>query len=295
MIQIGFSAWKVDVAQREQRQRGRHLLVEDEEQHGLQRQHQGRQQAGALALRACTDQVHEDAQHDDAGGVHEDARQRLVFEDHGRDADRHHAARQHGQQLTHRQRLLVRLRADVGDRRAHDQHVEQADHQAHAAHAERGVPAELVAIGGVDVILDPGRGQHRHGRADVHRHVVQGEGAVDAGIVAFVDLAHQVGGVRLEQAVADHDHAKRPEQHPGVVAGDGHQRIRDGEDDRAQDHRALGAQHLVADPAADGGRDVDQGRGRAPHEVGLAVAEAQALDHEVHDQRLHAVVAEALP
>ena len=73
------------------------------------------------------------------------------------------------------------------------------------------MPAQHTANAGVPapVVLDPRRREHRHGRADVDRHVVDRERAVDARVVAFVDAAHEVRGVRLEEAVADDDHAER--------------------------------------------------------------------------------------
>src|SRR6185312_9655349 len=55
------------------------------------------------------------------------------------------------------------------------------------------------------------------------------------------------------------------------------------------------AEDLVAHPAADRRCHVDQRRRGAPHQVGLLIGEAQALDHVVDDERLHTVVAEALP
>ncbi len=285
----------VDVAQREQAQRGRHLLVEDEEEHRLHGQHQGGDQAGALAALAAVDQVGEDAQYHDAGAVDEDFCQAFGLQHQGRSEHGNHTQAQHGEQLVDLHGFLVRRRTDVVECMAHQEVEAQADQQADAAHAERGMPAHLVVVGVVDVILDQRRCQHRERRAQIHRHVVDGEGTVDLGIIAFVDLAHQVAGIGFEQAIADHDHAQRAEQEPHALAGYGHQCVTHREDERTQQHGASGAQHLVADPAADRRRHVDQGGGRTPGQVGAIVGEAQPLHHVVDDERLHAVVAEALP
>jgi hypothetical protein len=59
----------LDIAQCKQRQRGRHLLVEDEEQQRLDDQDQRSDQSGALVLRAGRDHVAENAQGHDAGDV----------------------------------------------------------------------------------------------------------------------------------------------------------------------------------------------------------------------------------
>src|SRR6185437_6640163 len=65
--------------------------------------------------------------------------------------------------------------------------------------------------------------------------------------------------------------------------------------DGTEEHRPPRAEHLVAHPAADRRGHVDQGGSRAPHQGRALVGELQTFHHVVHDQRLHAVVAEALP
>jgi hypothetical protein len=181
------------------------------------------------------------------------------------------------------------------NRASQQAHGDKAHPQADAAECERRVPAQFPGVVGVNVVLDGRRGQHRDRRADVDGHVVDGEGAVDLRVVALVDLAHQVGGIGLEQAIADDDHAQCRKRQPGIGRRDAHQRVAERQDDGADHHRAARAEHLVADPAADRRRDVDQRGGCAPYERGAGVVEPQALHHEVDDQRLHAVVAEALP
>ncbi len=177
----------------------------------------------------------------------------------------------------------------------HDRVVDQTQHQPHGAHPEGDVPAEAVRVLRVEVILEPWREELGDHRAEIHGHVIDRERAVDSGVVALVDLAHQIAGIGLEQTVADHDHAERAEQEPHVLSRHHHQRIAHRENRGAEQHRPAAAEDLVADPPADGRRHVNQRGGRAPHDGRTFVREAQALDHVVHDQRLHAVVAEAFP
>ena len=255
------------------------------------------------------DQVAEDHQHAGAGDIDKPSGDRAVAQDDGRNQHHHHATGEHGQQFPELERLVVGVRTDVVQCVPHHRIVAETHQQANAADGERDVPAQAVteqagcvrqprqlsAVRRVEIILDDRRQQHRDARADVDGHVVDGEGAVDLAVVAFVDLAHQVAGVGLEQAVADHDHAQRHEQEHRAVRRHHHQCVADRQHDCAQQHGVTGAEELVANPAADRGRNVDQRGRRAPGQVGRRVLEAQPLHHVVDDQRLHAVVAEALP
>ena len=153
-------------------------------------------------------------------------------------------------------RRVVRHRADVVERAPHQRVIQQSQHHARAADGERGMPAPFRG--------HDGRGEHRERRADVDRHVVQGERAVDLGVVAFVDAAHEVGGVGLEQAVADHDHAQCAVEQRDVVGRDRQQQVAQRQDRRADRHAAARAEDLVADPAADRRRRVHQRGERAP-------------------------------
>ncbi len=190
---------------------------------------------------------------------------------------------------------FVRRRSDVRQRPAHQRIVDQAQAQADRAHAEGGVPAGRVAVARADIVAYPRRQRHRDHRADVHRHVVHGECAVDPGLVALVDLAHQIAGVRLEEAVADDDHAEREVQKVGIVGGHPQQHVAECQHHRADPHGAPRADQLVPDPAADGRRRIDQRRGRPPHQIGAGVDEAELLHHVGDHEHLHAVEAEALP
>jgi hypothetical protein len=172
-------------------------------------------------------------------------------------------------------------------RAEHQEVVDHADQHAAAADGERRVPAP--------VILDPRRREHRHRRADIHRHVIDRERAVDARVVAFVDAAHEIRRVRLEEAVADHDHAQRRIHVVEAVVRQREHQIAGREHERAEDHRAARAENLVADPAADRRRRIHERRERAPREIRVAVVETELVDHEQHEQCRHAVIAEALP
>ena len=281
-IQIGLNAWncagaqshrcqpkmsklQIDVAQREQIQRCRHLLVEDEEEDRLHGQHQGGDKAGALIAMAVVDQVGEYPQHDEAGGIDENRGHPSCCSTKAPKRTRPRTpTASTAEQLVDLHRLLVRRRADMVQGVTHQQVIAQTHQQADAAHAKCRMPAQFAGVVLVHVILDPRRQRaSRTCRADVHRHVVDGEGAVDLGIITLVDLAHQVAGIRFEQAVADHDHAQRTEQEPHALAGHGHERIADSKDDGAKQHGAAGTEYLVADPSADRRCGVDQRR--TPH------------------------------
>ena len=152
--------------------------------------------------------------------------------------------------------------------------------------ANAAVPSELDG--------DERRRELRGGRADVDRHVVHRERAVDLRGVALVELGDHVGGVRLEDASADGHEAQRGEEKPGMVRNR-EPDVSEGEDQRAEDHRAAAPQELVADPAAHRGNGVGERRERAEREVGAVVGVAELLHHEEHDHGRHAVVAEPLP
>jgi hypothetical protein len=211
----------------------------------------------------------------------------LVLQHVQREQRERDAAGRHRAEALPADRRVVGLRADVRERAVHQHEVQDREQHAGAADRECGVPAP--------VILDPRRREHRHGRTDVDGHVVDRERAVDARVVAFVDAAHEVRRVRLEQPVADDDHAER-RVHVGerVVRHREHQ-VAGAQHGRADDHRATCAEHLVADPAADRRRRIDERGERAPGEVRVAVGEAEPVDHEEDQERGHPVVAEALP
>ncbi len=83
-------------------------------------------------------------------------------------------------------------------------------------------------------------------RADVDRHVEQGEGPIQPGITALITLGEQAGGVGLEQAVADRDGTQCIKDEVGIVDGHAGHEIADDQHDGPQHHGALGAQHMVA-------------------------------------------------
>ena len=76
---------RIDVAQREQRQRRRHLLIENEEEDRLDRQHEGGDESGFLVAMTFRDEVSEDAEHRDRRDDDEGARDVAVLQDDRRD------------------------------------------------------------------------------------------------------------------------------------------------------------------------------------------------------------------
>ena len=81
----------------------------------------------------------------------------------------------------------------------------------------------------------------------------------------------------------------------GRCAAEGEREIADRHQDRAELHRALGAEILVGEEAADQRRQIDE-RGIAAVEAGrLAVREEEMLGEIERQQRPHAVIAEPLP
>ena len=181
------------------------------------------------------------------------------------------------------------------ERAAHDPEVDQARNEADRADAERGVPAGRIAEACCHVVAYPGRGRHRDHRAEIHRHVVDRERTVDAGFVPFVDLAHEIAGVRLEQAVADDDDAEREIGQVRRVGRNPKDPVTHSQHGRADHQGPARSEQAVADPAADRGSRVDQCGRSAPDQVGVGVVETELL-HQVRDhQHLHAVETEALP
>jgi hypothetical protein len=303
MIHIGLRAWncaapreqrhaaererRIDIAQRKERERSRHLLIEHEEQDDLQRQDQCGKQAGTFARIALQQHVAEDRQDGDARGVHARHRHRFVLQDeHGRQAECD-STRRDRRQTTPAKGQIIRYRADMAQRPTHHEKIQQAYQHASAAHGERGVPAP--------VVLDPGCGQHRNGRTDIDRHVVDGERAVEARVVTFVDTAHEIRRVRLEEAISHHDHAKRGVHVAERVDRHREHQVAGAQHERTDNHRAARAKDLVADPPADGRRRVGQRGECAPREVGVFIGETDLADHEQDQQRSHAVITETLP
>ncbi len=147
---------------------------------------------------------------------------------------RHDTTGQYRAQLAPMQWLFVRLRTDVVHVTAHQPIVDQAQQQADRADRKGDVPTQAVAVVFIDVVLQPWGQQLRDHRAQVDGHVVDGKGAVDPGVITLVDLAHQVAGIGLEQAVADHDDTQRTKHEPDTLARHHHKAVTDGQDHTAE-------------------------------------------------------------
>ena len=124
-----------------------------------------------------------------------------------------------------------------------------------------------------------------------------GEGAAagDGGVpvVAHVRTAGRVvadddDGERDVEARAARSQAEPFDRH-------GEQRVACHQRGGAHDHRMSRAEQPVADPAAERRRGVEQGAERAPEQIGLRIGKAEMLHQEQQQDRLHAVIAEALP
>ena len=102
----------------------------------------------------------------------------------------------------------------------------------------------------------------------------------------------------LEHAGADHQQAEADEERG--VRGDGQRDVAEHDDDAADEDGLALAEEAVGDPAAGQAHQVDRGAVEGVEDAGgrLALAEA-ALGRrgrdEDHQERAHAVVAEALP
>ena len=140
-------------------------------------------------------------------------------------------------------------------------------------------------------------------RAGVDAHVEDRERAVTACVALLVEVAHHRGDVRLEEAVAQHeDHEADVEEAEIAGDGGGECELADGHQQAADDHGLALAEVVVGEPAADQRREIHEA-GEEPVELQrlrLRPAEAgvgrlDARDQRQHQQRAHAVVAEAFP
>ena len=136
--------------------------------------------------------------------------------------------------------------------------------------------------------------------ADVDPHVENRETGVASGAPLWIEIGDNGADIRLEQTRAENDQGQAQ-----VERGEpGHrQRVMTGRDDHAADeHGPALPDQAVGDPPpwqsqhVDGERvqPVDRSR-RGDRHAEAAVGHLHLLDHEEHEQRAHAVVAEALP
>ena len=133
---------------------------------------------------------------------------------------------------------------------------------------------------------------------DVDPHVVDREAAVPPRVARLVELPDDRADVRLEQSCTEGD--QHQSQGERGNPGNGEREVTAHDDDAAVPDRALGAQQAVGHPAARQGQQIDCG-GIEPIDRGGGLigqphpAVLDGRDHEQHQQRPHAVVAEALP
>ena len=118
-------------------------------------------------------------------------------------------------------------------------------------------------------------------------------------LVTLVDLGQQRGGIGLEDAVATGNGSQCQEYqillHMIAAGGKSHHDIAEHEDNGAQGNGTLGPQDLVTKIAADGYVAIHHGRESAEHDKGLSIIHVQGLHEEHGEDRLKAIIAEALP
>ena len=163
--------------------------------------------------------------------------------------------------------------------------IDEADHHADAGRGEAVVEAEPLA--------QPAAHQRRRRRADVDAHVEDGERAVAARVVLPVHAPDQRRDVGLEEAIARDEKAERRVERS--ERGKGHQEMADGHEDAAGDDRRSQAEVPVGEEAAEERRQVDEARVPLVDRRRVGGLPPELLDQVEHEQRAHAVVAEALP
>ena len=179
--------------------------------------------------------------------------------------------------------------AAVSERRSGRPKLHETREHANACRRKAIVP---VAAG------KPAADERSGGGADVDAHVEDREARVATGIAGPIKLADQRTDVGLEQARAEHDENEAAEE--ARKTRDREHEVPAHDNDPAEPDCALRAPEPVGDPAARQRDEID-GRGvQAIHRRGRLVAETEPavldlIDHEQHEQRAHAVVAEALP
>ena len=180
---------------------------------------------------------------------------------------------------------LRRRRADATEPRQRRTVVGQAQQHEHAGGAEAPVPAHLLAQEAAEQLADEG--------AEVDAHVEDRE----AGIA--VQRTDHRADVRLQQAGAERDQHQADEEAMQVV-GHREREVAGRDQQPAVPDRALLADQPVGDPAAGQRGQIDAGRIEPVDRIGIVAVEPQAAglrrrDHRQHQDRAHAVVAEALP
>ncbi len=187
--------------------------------------------------------------------------------------------------------LPVGPRPGAAEASARQPELQQA--QRHAD--RRGQEADAPAV----AQRQPARDQRADEGTEVDAHVEDGEPGVAPRAAFRVQLGHQRRDVRLQQPDAQDDDRQSREKQLRRARQGQHQ-VAEGHQRAACQHRALGADQPVRDPAAGqrghehGGRvqAVDGGRGLVVQSV---AAVGHGVDQEQHEQRAHAVEREALP
>src|SRR6185437_8312269 len=206
----------LDVTQGKEGERGIDLLIVD----GPNRRHDDEDDAGndqaALLPPARHEQMHENVDHQD----HEQRDDRI-----GREAIADDLRQQVGsdqrygddrQELAHFELPEVRARAIGAQISLEHAVVAEPESEADRTDAEGQVPA--VEVQGADadhpggMILEPRSEEDRDERADIERHVVDGEQDVELGMLTFIQSGYQVVRIDLEQPISQGNEAQGREQ-----------------------------------------------------------------------------------
>ena len=277
----------LNVTNREEVQRGRHLAVQYEEDNRFYHQQEGDDHfttRGTFQTDGFFGENHDDTQCDDAQHHTCDA---LVVQQPGGDGDQHHHASDGRQQFAHVHWGKVRFRTVLFYPFLAESKVNNRDHHPHHAEGKRHAPAEASG--------QPRGCQHREERTDVDGHVVHGECTVQTGIVFVIAGRKQGGRVGFEQAVTDGDGRHTHIDDGSIMAGPGHQRIADGQHDSAQHDDTFGAQHFIAQPAANSNQTIDQRAKGGEQSNGIRFRHTQLFYQVNGHDPLQAVITKTLP
>ena len=185
---------------------------------------------------------------------------------------------------------MSRFAPGVAEVSSGEAELHEAHHHSYTCRSKPVVP--------VDLLAQPAANQGADERAEVDAHVEDREPRITPRAALGIKLANERADVRLEQAGADHDEDEAEEKCFPPRSRD--REMPDGDQDATGPDRPLRTEQAIRDPSARQRGEihtrrvesVDRGRN-------LVVESKPALgrrrDHEEHEQRAHAVIAQALP
>jgi hypothetical protein len=170
---------------------------------------------------------------------------------------------------------------------------EQPGEHADAGRAEAPVPP--------DSLTEESRDERGDERAEIDPHVEHGEARVAPRAAGGIEITHERGDVRLQEAGPDHDQDEPEEERRSREHGrQADREMTEGDEHSAGPDRAPQAEPSVGDPAARQRReidargvDADDGRRGGPREAEAAAS--QRGGHVENEERTDPVVRESLP